>query len=178
MMDHVLAMTWVDLSALVILGVSVLIGIFRGVIREITALASWVIAFWLANQYAVWLSGKLASTVENDTMRLILAFGVIVLVTLIVLTVLGIWLGRLLDKVGFTLLNHTLGGVFGLLRGALIVVMLTLLAGLTALPEQKDWNKSLLTPWMTRGALWVLPHLPEEFAKRINLKIPKEPKKL
>ena len=67
------------------------------------------------------------------------------LVVLVAMSVLAILVSKLVKSAGLGLDDRVLGGVFGLARGVLVVMVLVLLAGLTALPRQPAWRDAVLS---------------------------------
>ena len=57
-----------------------------------------------------------------------------------------------------------LGIVFGIARGALVVGVLVLMAGLTPLPQDSWWEQSVLLGRFEAMALWMRSYLPPEVA--------------
>jgi membrane protein required for colicin V production len=64
--------------------------------------------------------------------------------------------------------DRVLGAVFGMLRGMLVVLILVLLGGLTALPRQPVWRDAMLSPPLEAAALTAKLYLPSELSKRIG----------
>ena len=61
-----LKLTTVDYFTLVVLLVSALVGISRGLFKEVLALASWFVAAWIAYHYTNYLSTEWLSTFHMD----------------------------------------------------------------------------------------------------------------
>lgn len=145
-------MNWLDLVFLGIIAVSVVISLVRGFVREVISVLVWVGAVWVSLRYAQPLSGYLTDYLASPTLRLIVAFVVLFVLTLIVGAVISYFAGVLVGRTGLTGTDRALGMVFGGLRGALIVALLVLGAGLTAIPQEHWWRDSLLatrfTPWV------------------------------
>lgn len=161
-------MTWVDYAVIAVMAVSVLWGALRGIIREVVSLGAWVIAFLAANLFAGPFAQYVPQSVERPELRVLAAFVAVFLVALIVTTLAGLILSRIARAVGLAGIDRTLGALFGVARGALIVLALALLAGLTRLPEDGAWRGSLSGPWMARAALALKPWLPPAFADRLR----------
>jgi membrane protein required for colicin V production len=70
--------------------------------------------------------------------------------------------------VGLSLADRTLGAVFGIARGALILVVLVLAAGLTALPRERFWREAKLAAPLETAAIAVKPYLPRAVADRVR----------
>lgn len=138
-------MTGFDYIVLTILGVSALLGMIRGLIKEVLSL----LAFVLAVGAAVWWGGAIASAladhIANDFLRAAAAYGGVFVVVLLLVGLLNLTLTGLISRTGLTPADHGLGAVFGLLRGALIIFVIVGLAGYTELPEETWWREAKLS---------------------------------
>jgi membrane protein required for colicin V production len=155
-------MTLFDYSVLLILVASIALGIMRGLVREVLSLASWVIAFLVANAFGVTLAAFFPFA--DQSIRLIASF-----VTLFIAVHLLMWVVRLavdsvIRAVGLKLIDRGLGSLFGAARGCLIVLILMLVGGMTGLPQQPFWKDAVLRPVAESVALSVKPCLPGAFA--------------
>lgn len=161
-------MTPFDYGALAVLGVSLLIGIVRGVVSEILALLAWVAAFVAARMWAVPAGDLLLAELPDPLWRQVTGF-VGVFVAVLILFALGRGLlALLIEAAGLRPLDRALGALFGAARGLLVLWMLVLLAGLTLLPQERWWRHALLAPPLETGVLAVKPWLPPDLAKRIR----------
>ena len=79
-------MTVFDYTVLLIVGLSILLSVMRGAVREILALASWVVAFLVANTYGVWLAAHLPSAIPGEPLKLLAAFVILFLIMLLLMT--------------------------------------------------------------------------------------------
>ncbi|HKJ08040.1 MAG: CvpA family protein [Gammaproteobacteria bacterium] len=161
-------MTWVDYGILAVIGVSALVSLVRGFVREAFSLASWVAALWIALAFFEPLSGRLAQWISIPSLRLGAAFAVLFLAVLLLGALIGYLAGQLVQKTGLTGTDRVLGMVFGFGRGMIIVAVLVLLAGLTAMPRDPWWSESQLLPHFQHLALWLRGFLPGDIAARIN----------
>lgn len=161
-------MTLFDWAVLLIIGLSSLLGLMRGAIREVLALLGWFIAFFVARQFGLEFSAMLKPLVANDSLRLLLSFAVLFIATMLVMALGRMALTELVKKIGLGGADKFLGLVIGVARGGLIVLVFVLLAGMTALPQQADWKNAYTSRWFELMAENVKPWLPEGMAKRIN----------
>lgn len=145
-----------------------LLGIWRGVVSEVLALVAWVAAFLVARTWAGSAGGAFAGWLAEPALRYAAGF-VVVMVAVLVLFSLGRWLLKmLLTAVGLGPVDRLLGGVFGVARGALIVLAAVLVAGMTALPKSQWWRDAWLAPPLETAVIAAKPWLPAEMAKRIR----------
>lgn len=161
-------MTAFDYAVLAVLALSVLLGMWRGVVSEILALVAWVAAFLLARAQAAEVANWLPVQIAEPALRLAAAFALVVVAVLLLFAVLRLGLKLLLKAVGLGLLDRLLGGAFGALRGALVVLVAVLVAGMTPLPKMEWWREATLSPPLETAVLAARPWLPADAAKRIR----------
>ncbi|MEO7762162.1 MAG: CvpA family protein [Casimicrobiaceae bacterium] len=161
-------MTEFDYAMLGVVFVSLLISIWRGLIREVVSILSWLVALWVAAHFSVALAAWMPAAMTNPSVRYLSAFAGLFLLTVIALELIGVLLAKLLRAAGLGFIDRLLGSIFGLARGALIALILTLLGGLTPLPQRDWWRDSLLAPPLQAAVLAARPLLPIELAKRIK----------
>jgi len=161
-------MIGVDYAILGILLISSFISVVRGFVKEALSLVGWVLAFWVSLSFAVPLSKLFESSSDDPTLRLIIAFVVLFVLSLIVSAVINFFASRLVQRTGLTGTDRFLGVIFGFLRGAVLVSVLVLLAGLTTLPKEDWWDDSFLLFRFQAIAMWVRELLPSDVAASFN----------
>jgi membrane protein required for colicin V production len=163
-------MTAFDYAVLTVIAASVLLGLWRGVVSEILALAAWMVAFLVAraqgSQVADWLTGQIA----EPGMRLAAAYVLIFVGVLLVFAIARMIISLMLKAVGLGLLDRLLGAAFGVLRGVLVVWVAVLVAGMTPLPKTDWWRDAMLAPPLETAVIAAKPWLPAEAAKRIRFR--------
>ena len=160
-------MTWFDYAVIAILSLSVLLAAFRGVVREITALAGWVAALILSGLFAQELAQLLPASLSS-MLRAVIAYLVIFLGVLLLAGLTGVLLARLFRAAGLGFTDRAVGALFGLVRGALIVFVVVMLAGLTSLPKEPFWREAALSGPVETAVLAAKPALPVDLAQRIR----------
>jgi membrane protein required for colicin V production len=161
-------MTWFDYIALGVLGVSVLIGVFRGAVREVMSVLSWVLAIMVAWRFSPALAELLPSSWSSPTLRVVLAFVGLLVGCLMLFGLVGLALSALIRKGKLGGSDRVLGALFGFLRGVLILVVLVLIAGLTPLPREAAWRNAVLSEPLESLAILVRTYLPGPLASRIR----------
>ena len=161
-------MTVFDYAALGVIALSVLISVVRGAVREVMSIASWVASGFLAVYFASAVAPLLPAQLTSPSLRLAAAFVVILLMSLLLFALVALGLGRLLRKSGLSAPDRALGALFGLARGLVILVVLTLLGGLTTLPREPAWRDAMLSPPLEALALAARDYLPQAVASRIG----------
>jgi membrane protein required for colicin V production len=161
-------MTIIDFIVLAVIVISILLGVIKGLVREVLALAAWVLAFLAANIAAPDAARLLPAGMASEEIRLLTGFAAVFIVVLIGLSVIAMMASKLVKIAGLGMVDRVLGGIFGLARGALVVLILVLLAGLTSLPRQPAWRNALLAHALEASAGYVKTWLPAELSKRIK----------
>ena len=158
-------MSWADFAILAVIIVSALISLLRGFVREAISLLGWILAFWFALSFTEVLASFLTTYISLPSLRLAVAFLALFSITLILTGLVNFLAGQLVDKTGLTGTDRALGMIFGVVRGALLVAVLVLLAGLTALPEESWWHESILIGHFQRLALEIRSLFPSNVAE-------------
>jgi len=157
-----------DIAIVAVLLISMAWGIWRGFVREILSLAGWVLAFLAANAVAAPLGEALPESMARPEVRVLIAFVVVFVFTLSVTTLAAMLLSKLFKAAGLGGVDRTLGALFGLARGVLILLAVTVAAGLTSLPRDALWKQSVGAGMLTRAALQLRPWLPPRLERRLR----------
>jgi membrane protein required for colicin V production len=161
-------MTVFDYVVIAVVGLSTLLSVIRGLVREVLALLAWVVAFLAANLFAGPLATLLPDEMSNVEVRLLVGFGAAFVVVLLSMSLLAMFAANLVKNAGLGMEDRVLGGVFGLARGMLVIVVLVLLAGLTALPKQPVWREAVFSKPLESFVGRVKPWLPGGLSQRIT----------
>lgn len=161
-------MTGFDLCVLAILAISLLLGLWRGLVSEVLALAAWVLALLAGKMFASDAAPALAGVIKDPTLQMIVAFALIVVAVILLVALMRFLLRELLRAAGLGVADRLLGACFGLGRGLLVVLLGVLLAGMTSLPRSTWWQESMLAPPLETAVLAAKPWMPAAMAKRIK----------
>ncbi|HVF35622.1 MAG TPA: CvpA family protein [Candidatus Saccharimonadia bacterium] len=135
-----------DVAIAVIVAISVVIGLVRGLVVEVLSLAVWIAAVMLAialgPQVAEWFGGS----IELPSARVALGYAIVFFTVLIAGAIVVYLMRKLVKGTGLSGTDRVLGMVFGLARGAIVVVVLVLLVGFTPLPRDPWWQESRALP--------------------------------
>lgn len=160
-------MTWLDYAVIGVLAGSIAWGVWRGLVREVLSLAGWVIAFLAANLFSGPLSESFPSAMQPELRVLFSWLGVFVVV-LMVATLGGMLLAKLIKSVGLASTDRWLGALFGLVRGLVIALAFALAAGLTRLPAHAVWKESFFGAPLANTIVQLKPWLPPALAERLK----------
>jgi membrane protein required for colicin V production len=157
-----------DYTVLLIVASSVLIGVLRGLVKEVLSLAGWVAAFFIANAYGPRFAAMLPPSIPGEAPRLIVAFIALFIGTRLLAWLVGMAIGALLTATGLTLADRALGAVFGLARAVIIILAVATVCAMTSIPQQPFWQDAKLRPLVERTARALQPHLPEALARHLR----------
>ena len=139
-------MTTVDWIIFGIVALSTLISIKRGFVKELLSLVTWISAFIIARLFSAQLSALLVDYVDSPAMRMVSAFAILFVATLIVGAMISYLIGELVRLTGLSGTDRLFGMIFGLARGLLVLIVATSIIRLTPLTEDAWWQESLLVP--------------------------------
>jgi membrane protein required for colicin V production len=145
----------VDWAIIVVVGLSILLSLWRGFVREAVSLAGWVTAFFIANMFVVELTTVLARWIDYDPGRYVAAYAMLFVGTLLVAGLLGTLGTQVVHATGLTLLDRLLGTVFGFVRGVILVLVLVYLLRQLAPPQNLVWlDQAQLMPHVDMLGQW------------------------
>ena len=135
----------VDIVILGLILLSAVIGLFRGLVKEVVSLAVWICAVVGATALASPVSEQLTGIDVSGQIRVAIAFAIVFFGVLIAGGLLQWSLARLIASTGLGGTDRFLGFLFGALRGGLVVVGALIV--MRPFVETSDWwEESLLRP--------------------------------
>ena len=167
-MEFFAVFTWIDWVVVTVLAASIILSVVRGLVKEVASLAVWVVAVVGASRLAhfpaellpPWLSAPLQQTV---------GFLIVLVLILIIGKLITMALKELVRAAGVGTLDRILGTGFGLARGGLIVIVLSVLAAMTSLPTQPAWKTAKTRSFLELGIRTAAPWLPASVGDRLQL---------
>lgn len=159
-------MIWADYALLGLVGLFVLIGLWRGSRLELYSLCVWLLGIVVGFVFCRELAWLLTATVASPVWQLAVAFSSLLALTLGLGSIISYLLGESLARSSF--FGHLLGAVVGGLRGLVVVFVIILLAGLTALPTEAWWHEARLIVPFQKLVLRIRYVIPNELARCIN----------
>ncbi|MCX7629575.1 MAG: CvpA family protein [Geminicoccaceae bacterium] len=161
-------LTALDLAVAVVVGLSAIVALARGALRELLGLLAWIGAFACAWFGFSPVRPILKEAIGNDLLVDLATVVVVFLVPLVALKLLAGAVARAANGPGPA--DRLLGLLFGLARGALLVVLGWILATMLVPAERHpDWVKrAVALPWIKGGALWVEAFLPAELEAKVK----------
>ena len=158
-------MTGFDFAVLGILAASGVLGLARGLLKEMLSLAAYALAFVAAIWWGGIASGWLVHLIENPLLRAGAAYAAVFVATLLAVGLVNMALAALIRVTGLSPADHGLGGIFGLIRGLLIILALVVVCGYTTLPKEPWWQDAKFSPLAVEAVQQVKSRLPHSLAQ-------------
>ena len=153
-------MNWVDVTLLVVLVLSILLGLWRGLVYEVLSVAGWVVAFIAAQRYASAMAEALPMDGFSPALRIAAGFAVIFVGVAFTAGLVSWLVKKLVASVGLRPVERVLGAVFGLARGALILLAAATVVNMTPLRTDPAWVGSPLAAGLSQSLSAIKPVLP------------------
>jgi membrane protein required for colicin V production len=141
-----MAFNQVDIVILIITVLSSAFGLWRGLIKEVLSLLTWIAALLVSRVYSEPLAGLMTGMIENDGIRYVSAFAILFFIVMMFGTFLNSLLSKLLSVAGLKLADRLLGAGFGVARGVIIVLVIMFIANMFV-SETELWHQSQLVPY-------------------------------
>ena len=171
-------MGMVDLIVIVIIVISVLFALYRGLLRELLGITSWILAGLVCLYSYQPLTNILSGKVENLKIWALTSSGLITLAILIIMTLINARISHHLRKSALSGLDRILGVLFGIFRAGLLIVLIWLFARQMAwTPRQLEFmqKQNISVKYIQIAADWAEELLPDGVRK--DMKRPTPPPK-
>ena len=141
-----MAFNQVDIVILIITVLSSAFGLWRGLIKEVLSLLTWIAALLVSRVYSEPLAGLMTGMIENDGIRYVSAFAILFVIVMMFGTFLNFLMAKLLNVTGLKLADRLLGAGFGVARGVIIVLVIMFITSMFV-SETELWQQSQLVPY-------------------------------
>jgi membrane protein required for colicin V production len=155
-------MNWFDFVIFGVIGLSIVVSFFRGILREILSLVIWILAFILSFKYSSSVSIWLQSFVHGQMISYVLAFVLIFLAVFLFGMVLNFFIKHVIDKVGFGPIDRVLGFCFGAARGVIVVTVLLMFIAVSPMQKEAWYASSKVAPYFKTAVTWLSNFLPDQ----------------
>ncbi|TDM09351.1 MAG: colicin V synthesis protein [Ideonella sp. MAG2] len=161
MQDTLPVLTSLDWAVLGGLLLSVLIGLWRGLVFEMLSLLAWLVAWWAAQSFSGWAATQLPWGAPESAWRAMGAYGLVFTVVLVACGLLARLARMLIAATPLSVMDRLLGAAFGALRGLLLALVVTTLVLWTPLAKTEVWSSSWAAQQLTALARQLQPLFPE-----------------
>ena len=153
---------WVVVAGLL---TSVALGVWRGFVYEVLSVLNWLLAFVLAQWLGVEAGRMLPLEIESPALQHMAGFVLVFVVSVFVGGLLVWVLPKLIESAGLRPVDRVLGGVFGVLRAAILLLALAVVVQLTPLHGHGWWRESLVGDLSVRALKALKPVMPVSVGK-------------
>jgi len=162
-------MTWVDAAAISVIFLSAVFSLVRGFVREILGVAAWVGAGFAALQGYQAVLPYVSSVLAMKAAQVPVSVAIVFIIILIILSIFSAWIGGLVRDSALSGLDRSLGLVFGVVRGGVILCLAYI--GLSMFVVQNQWPAPVvnarLLPFAFEGATFMAGLLPPGYQPTI-----------
>ncbi len=160
-------MAALDWLCIVVLVCSLVIGAWRGLVFELLSLTSWVVAFFLAQWFAADAAALLPMKDTDPMLQHAVGFVLVFVVAIFACSFVAWLMKKLIDAIGLRPADRALGGLFGLLRGVLVLLVLAAVVSMTTMHEAEWWKAAHSAPILEAALQAIKPLLPTDMGTRI-----------
>ena len=159
------ALSWVDLSLLAVLLLSLGLGLWRGFVLEALALLGWVAAYLAAQWLGPVWAPHLPFGEPGSALNLAVGYAAAFLAVLIAWGLASRVLRMLVNATPLRGADRVLGAAFGLLRGVLLLMLVATLVAQTPAADSPEWHRSHGVQWIEVALQGLKPLLPPNIAQ-------------
>jgi len=139
-------MNQVDTAILIVIAISSVFGLWRGFVKEMLSLVSWIAALVVARLYSEPVAGLLENVIQSSSIRYVTAFSILFIIVMLLGTLINHFLNKVLAITGLKLLDRLMGALFGVTRGIVIVLVILFILRVFV-SETEWWQQSTLIPY-------------------------------
>ncbi|RIX46952.1 MAG: CvpA family protein [Rhodocyclales bacterium GT-UBC] len=161
-------MTVFDYVVIGIVGLSLLFGLWRGVVGEVIALMAWALAIFAAIEFGTQVGVAVFAGIADPAVRTLAGCVLIFVGVLVAMSLVRMAVRSMVKALGLSVSDRLLGMVFGLVRGVLVTMVLVGLGGMTSAPKQAWWREATFAPPLEIAVMVARNWLPDDLAKRIR----------
>lgn len=164
-------MNWLDIGLLILLALSLVSGLMKGLVKEVFSLGGVVLSILAAMVVAPGLAGTVEKWVPNETAAYAVALLVVFLVVMVLVEFLARALTKVIKFVQLGAINHVLGAAFGLTRGVLIGTIVVLGIALFLDTANPVLVQSKVVPYLSWGSRAFASLLPEDIRDSLEIRL-------
>ena len=158
-------MTTTDWIFVAVLGLSMMVGVWRGLVFEVLSVLGWLAAFFVAQWLAPALAAKLPRDSLSDTTRYAAAYVLTFVAAVFAAGLLAAMCRKLISVVGLRPVDRAMGAAFGVVRGLVLLLVVTVVVEMTALKTSQWWQQSVGASFLSVMLAGLKPVLPEGFGR-------------
>lgn len=147
----------IDITLLIMVVISVLFALYRGLVRELLGIASWLLAGFAALYSYKPLQPLMNKMIENEVTAGVVGSLIVALIVLVIMTLINAWIAKRLRQSALSGLDRVLGFAFGIGRAGLLAAICYLGCSMF-LPEKKLQEmeeQNISIPYVQMMAGWL-----------------------
>jgi membrane protein required for colicin V production len=161
------ALGLVDWALLAVLVLSVLVGLWRGLVFELLSLFGWVVAYVAGQWLAPWVGSHLPVGTPGSAINHAAAFALAFVGVLVAWGLLARLVRLLISVTPLSLVDRLLGAGFGLLRGGVLLLAAATVVLMTPVGRSPAWAESTGGAWLVAALQDLKPVLPDAIAQHL-----------
>lgn len=164
---HAAAYVWTlpDLLLLIGLALSVVVGIWRGLVKEMLSLAGWGVSYFSAQWFGATLGPRIPVGEPGSRLNVLAGMIVVFVLAWLVWALLSWALTQVVKASPLSGPDRVLGAGFGLMRGVVVALVVVTLVGMTPAAKWPSWQGSRGVAWVQVLLQGLRPMLPEQVVK-------------
>ena len=152
-----------DWILIAVLSASMVLGAWRGLVYEVLSVLGWIAAFLMAQWFAPDVAQQLPMQNADQTLRYAAAFVLVFVASVFLAGLISALMKKIISVVGLRPVDRILGATFGLFRGLILLLAISVVVNMTALQESDWWLESQGGPMLMTLLKGLRPMLPEKF---------------
>lgn len=160
-------MTEFDYIAIALVVLSAIFGYFRGFVREVFSLLTYLIAAYGTLTFAPTLLSYAYDIFNNYYASYVATYVFLFIILLIIIGFINRFISSMISYTGLGGADSFVGLLFGVIRGIAIVILLVIVAGYTDLPKEPWWVNSKFSSKAVNAVIELKKMLPEKYAKSL-----------
>lgn len=158
---------WVDWALLAVLAISVVVGLWRGLVFEVLSLIGWVVAFVAAQALAPVVAHYVPVGVPGSALNHGIAFFATFVFALVLWALASRVVRMVIHATPLQPVDRVLGGMFGLARGAVLLLAVATVVMLSPAQRSTAWQQSRGAAWLATALQGLKPMLPDAVGRQL-----------
>jgi len=159
---------WVDWALLAVLLASVIIGLVRGLVFEVLSLLGWVAAFVAAQAWSPEVAQHVPVGAPGSALNHGAAFAIVFVLALVAWMLAAKLIRLIVHATPLTLIDRTLGGVFGFVRALVLLLAVAMVVSFTPAVRAAPWQASHGAAWLGVLLSGLKPVLPPAVTRHLQ----------
>jgi membrane protein required for colicin V production len=157
----------IDAGLIAVLVFSVLLGLLRGMLMEVLSLLGWLASWYAAQYWGAEMAAHIPLGASGSDFNRLAGFVTTFVAVLLVWSLMSWLLQKLMRASPMSAGDRALGGLFGFVRGLVVVTIIVMVVSLTPFAKAQVWQDSIGTRWFRAAIAILKPVLPGDWAQRV-----------